>query len=81
MSFLQVTLVSGDEKLVKVGPVDMVRTEKFTGKAITDGDDPSITEVYYLAYSAAKRAGFAGSDFEAWLEDVDSIEEVSDPKA
>ena len=78
-----ITYVGGEVTAVTTSPIDMVRTEKYTGKSIANGS-PTYTDLCYIAYSASRRAGQAGQDFENWLELVDSIDEaaeVDDPKA
>lgn len=78
-----VTFVGGEKSQVTTSPVDMVRTEAYTGKSVANGE-PTYTELCYIVYSASRRSGVAGQDFEKWLEMVDSIDQVeddADPKA
>jgi hypothetical protein len=77
----KITFVGGEEATVTTSPVDIVRTEAYTKQSISDGT-PSMTQMFYVAYSAARRANIAGQDFEKWLETVATIDDASeaDPK-
>jgi hypothetical protein len=78
----RIKFVGGEERTVTTSPVDIVRTEAYTNKSIGEGT-PSLTQMFYVAYSAARRAGIAGQDFEKWLETVEAIDDASeagDPK-
>lgn len=81
-SYMALEFVSGDTETFRVLPVDIMRAERHIGKPIKF-DDMSFETGMYIAYSAAKRAGKAGNDFDAWSEEVVGIEgdEVNDPKA
>lgn len=68
-----ITFNGGESFTVTTGPADFVRAERHTGKPITDGE-PTFEAMCFIAYSAARRAGKAGSDFDAWLDDVASID-------
>jgi hypothetical protein len=73
----KITFVGGESFTVTTGPADFVRAERHTGQPITSGE-PTFEALCFIAYSAAKRAGKAGSDFDAWLDDVASIEDTAD---
>lgn len=74
-----ITYIGGEEIQVSAGLVDMVRTERHLGRSIADlGENPSMEAISFLAYSAARKAGKAGQDFEKWLEDVEAIEPLEE---
>ena len=77
---LKVEFVGGETFEVTTTPLDLVKAERHAGVALTDGII-SLETMYFLGYSASRRAEKAGSDFEAWLGDVANIELVEAPEA
>lgn len=76
--YLAVTIQDRTEESVRIYrvlPADMMRAER-AGVA-----KDSIEFAFRLAYSAAKRAGQAGDDFDAWADTVLLVEESTSPKA
>lgn len=74
-AWIEIRFVGGESKKVRLLPFDAVAVEQFTGKPF-NAENISMTENFYMAYSAAKRNNAAGSDFEAWLVNVESVEPV-----
>jgi hypothetical protein len=68
-----------EARVVRILPADIMRAERSTGEKTSD--NPSLEFTLQLAYSAAKRNSFAGTDFEAWADTVLALEPVESPKA
>lgn len=67
----RIRLADGTEHTVKTNTYDIYRAEKALGKLKFLNGEVSFGESLHFAHSAARRAGIAGDDFEAWLSEVD----------
>jgi hypothetical protein len=86
LAALQLKVTIGDRtEQVPLKPGDLVRYETHFGKSLTDGvqiDENGevlgaqfgLTELSYLAYLGAKRAGMVNGDFDGFLDVMDDIE-------
>lgn len=71
----QVTYTDGQAAEVTASVADQVAFELQHDRSIARlGDDFRLTDACWLAWHALKRTGRTGSDFEAWLENVDELE-------
>lgn len=80
-----VTLADGTVKRVSTNSWDLVVVERALGRiGVLVTGEPSIEETFRLVHAAARRAGFAGDDFDAWMAEVeiDPVEpgDDEDPK-
>ena len=74
MAFLSlkatVTLADGTEHRLTTNSYDLYRAEEFRD-GLTLSDHPKVGDMFAIVWSAARRAGIAGDDFEAWLAEVE----------
>ena len=78
---LRIEFADGTHKDVLVSAVDMVAFEDKFNVSIAKLDDPRIGWLLYLAWHSEKRRKQTESDYETWLDSVDSIGATEDPKA
>lgn len=81
----EVTLADGSTRRVSTNSWDIIVVERALGQIeMLKSGAPSIEETFRLIHSAAQRAGFAGDDFDAWVQEVniDIVDDDTlDPKA
>lgn len=78
---LDVELIDGSKKEVKVIMADMVKFESQYDVSIAKlGQDVKVTHLLWLAWAALTREKQITQDFDTWVENVAAIGAV-DPKA
>ena len=78
---LQIQFIDGETVDVSTTAADYIKFETHFDKSIAAlGNDTRLTYMFFLAWSAAKRAGKTDLEFEPWSETVSMVGE-SDPKA
>lgn len=70
---LKVTYTDGREEVVVASPRAQVMTEQYLGGY---GEARQVQGGYYLAWASLNKAGKESADFEAWLDQIDDVEEV-----
>ena len=77
---LRIEFADGTHKDVLVSAADMVAFEDKFNVSIAKLDDPRIGWLLFLAWHSEKRRKQTGTEYEEWLELVDSIGTTEDPK-
>lgn len=78
---LQISYVGGADKEVIAGPADMVAFEEKYDKSIAVlTENPKMSHLLFLAYSAEKRTGATKDSWEKWLETIESVGAKDSPK-
>ena len=69
----------GNEMMLTAIPVDIVAFEREHHCAIkTISEEQKFEDLCWLAWQVARRTRKTGQDFDAWLEDLNSIEVVDE---
>lgn len=66
-----VTTADGEEHDVRTNSYDLYKAEQEIGQLKSMGGEMRIGDMFAIVWSAARRLGFAGDDFEAWLSEVE----------
>jgi hypothetical protein len=77
---LRIEFADGTHKDVLVSAADMVAFEDKFNVSIAKLDDPRIGWLLFLAWHSEKRKKQTESNYEEWLELVDSMGTPEDPK-
>lgn len=77
---LRIEFADGTSKDILVSAADMVAFEDKFNISIAKLDEPRIGWLLFLAWHSEKRRKATDSDFEAWLDLVDTVGATEDPK-
>lgn len=81
MISMKVTMIGGEPVIVKVTPKVQVAAERHFKMAFTKlfaEDGISMEGVYWVAWKSMHAAGHVVKTFDLWLDELDSVETVSE---
>lgn len=74
---LKVTTTTGSVQVACL-PVDFIAFENHFDKPVSALESGRLTYLYFLAWTASKRTGVTGLEFDEWVATVTSVEQADE---